>query len=64
MSKSHCQTYEILFAIRAKIDIPGLFRKPLVMMTYGISQAAAYGELLSVQYQEYISLCNEIVTHN
>ena len=38
------KTYEILFAIRTKIDIPGLFRKSLVMMTYGISQADAYGE--------------------
>ena len=42
--ESCCQTYEILFAIRTKIDIPGLFRKSLVMMTYGISQADTYGE--------------------
>lgn len=42
--ESCCQTYEILFAIRTTIDIPGLFRKSLVMMTYGISQADAYGE--------------------
>lgn len=34
------------------------------MMTYGISQADAYGECTLVQYQEYISLCNKTVMHN
>lgn len=42
LSKSYCQIYEILFGIRAKIDTPGFLRKCLVMMTYGLSQAAAY----------------------
>lgn len=44
LPKSYCQTHAILFVMRTTTDIPGLFRKLLVMLMYGTVQVAAKEE--------------------